>query len=846
MKSDFVSLLRAVFLTLLFGLACSGLSLAADTSILQNMRAVHMGGNWGATRSDAQYLDPVLGQGYIDWLNSVGANWVGISVALYVDNSLDSQVKRKYPPESGDLIPTYTDEQLTTMVNFLRSNGFKVFLTLAFENTSIAEVDDPNLYVDRNILGAPFVYQWSELVEPENWPWDPAHPDHDTFVSAFWQSYTEQAGHFARLAETLGVEMFSLGTESDGLFRTRTAPGWPNEFTAEIEAMIAAVRADYSGLVTYAQHHISIAEQMQDVGDMWRWLWSDTSMDVIGLTGYFKAVDSEPQSRVPYHQLLEGYRSALNDYVVPLTTYAPGKPIVFVEFGYVDSVQSPWVSFAQEQTLREFTDEDGTGIDDGAETQADILRAFFQVNRELDRLVEGAFLWGHDWADDALWDEVWGAKRTFGVRDKLAEEVIKAEYGASSSLFGSITGVVVDQSDGTTPVHPVAVDLFDAVTGERLLIYTEVSPDGRYEIGGVPVGNYKVFFNAYGEANRYIDELYDGVPCDDGACDVGAQGTVFTVTSGDNTLDMALEPRAALSGRVFTDQGTPLTSAAVEVLDESGVLVGSPVLVGAQGEWLQGVPGPGSYFARTQIGSTPGYQPEVWNDVPCDDCDVVAEGTAIVVGTNDVSGIDFELARPVYEPYDCRARSALFTDSFEERGGTEIVFLTGESRTMTTAGQVVEFSAQLLDASGAPLDSSALQWCLTNTDHLLLEAAGQMGTITATGMAVQSSEVVVIDPTSGAEARGVVVMAELRSDAALIDGDTVVSASQPARGATSALILDRTPATESLTVGMVIALDDRTGILVRIVSIAVVGETIELVVEPAGLHEFYAKASIES
>jgi len=575
-------------------------------------------------------------------------------------------------------------------------------------------------------------------------------------------------------------------------------------------------------------------------------LWQDSGMDVIGLTGYFTLVGEEPQQRIPYREMVMAYRDVLRDYVVPLQTITPDKPIVFVEFGYTDSIRSPWLSFAEGQTERVWEDQDSSGIDDGAETQADIIRAFFQANRELGDLVKGAFLWGHDWTDDPLWTSTWGSKRVFGVRDKLAEEVVKAEYGAGSALYGTVRGTVFDQANGTTPVHPVAVDLADAVTGEWLGNGTEVNPDGSYEIGGVPAGDYKIFFNAYHVANGYIDELYSEVACDNGSCDVATLGDAFTIAPGLNSLDVQLEPRIALSGTVSTATGFSIHSTQVEVRDETGQVMGSPAQVDQDGQWAHGLPGPGTYFARTLPESTPGLMSEVWNDVACEDCDPTTAGTPIVVDDTDVTDIDFQLSPPVYESYDCRARRTLFRDDFQARDGIEIVFLTGESRTITEEGQVVGFSAQLLDEAGAAIDSSRLQWCLTNTDHLFMEAAGPAGTITATGMAIQSSEVVVIDPVSGAEARGMVVMADLREDAALIDGDFVVSASQPARGQTSTLVLARSPATEALAAGMVIALDDRTGILVRIVSTAVVGDTIELLVEPAGLHEFYASARIES
>ena len=90
---------------------------------------------------------------------------------LYVNNSMDSEVKRKYPP--GDLfILTYSDEELTAMIQTLHANGIKVYLTLAFENHGPDQSDDPVKQVHRAMFGRPNAWQWSEYPPQEYWPWD--------------------------------------------------------------------------------------------------------------------------------------------------------------------------------------------------------------------------------------------------------------------------------------------------------------------------------------------------------------------------------------------------------------------------------------------------------------------------------------------------------------------------------------------------------------------------------------------------------------------------------------------------------------------------------------------------
>ena len=96
-------------------------------------------------------------------------------------------MKRKYPPE--DLwVLTYSDEELTAMIKTLRSNGIKVYLSLAFENHGSEQADDPAKQVSRGMFGIPNAWQWDTYPAQEHWPWDLEHPDHENFVAEFWQS----------------------------------------------------------------------------------------------------------------------------------------------------------------------------------------------------------------------------------------------------------------------------------------------------------------------------------------------------------------------------------------------------------------------------------------------------------------------------------------------------------------------------------------------------------------------------------------------------------------------------------------------------------------------------------
>ena len=97
------------------------------------LRAIHNGGNWAmneenAVRWEADPSEPILPPSYLDWLDRTGIGWVGISVALHIEDSVDSTVEREY---EGVHIRTFTDAALRQILREYRQHD--VYLTLAFE-----------------------------------------------------------------------------------------------------------------------------------------------------------------------------------------------------------------------------------------------------------------------------------------------------------------------------------------------------------------------------------------------------------------------------------------------------------------------------------------------------------------------------------------------------------------------------------------------------------------------------------------------------------------------------------------------------------------------------------------
>ena len=385
--------------------------------------AAFVGGNWGF-----QYLEQrkngvnvKIDKDYWKFLKEQGVEWVGISVSMIVDDVADSTVGALYSKDKTPDAPsqwTMTDANLKYVLKQFEKHGYNTYLTTAFESDG----DSPPRWLFGKTFDADVANYYSEA----EWKWDPDHPDHDGFIESFWTTYIARVEHYAKLAERAGVDMFSLGTETDSLFHTTPIRASNQDFTSYVQRMIDGARQYFNGLLTYDQHYSAVTANEYYLGQE---MWNTVNLDVIGISAYFKLLESV--SGVSSVDVLEeAWRRVFEDTLVPLQEKNSGKSIVFTEFGYTDSVRSPTQPNADEFQKHIFSDTNSNGLDDGQETQANIYQAFFNVNHEFDELVKGMFLWdfGATTTSDKLYDKRYGTLTTFAVRGKLAEEVVAAEY----------------------------------------------------------------------------------------------------------------------------------------------------------------------------------------------------------------------------------------------------------------------------------------------------------------------------------------------------------------------------------------------------------------------------------
>ena len=392
------------------------------------LRSLHAAGYWGTNSlvvrdwEAAGRTGPLIPPDYIAWLQSLHVNWIGLSVALYYDDSMDSTVERV---DSSDAeVSTFSDAVLRQLLREFRAHNIHVYLTLALNDYKAATSARP---AKRWQLGDP---GQPPDIAPEFWPWRPDHPDHQRFVAEFWETYTQQAVHFARLAEEEGVELYSLGTETDRLFQTRSGGALPNDFGQELRTMVARVRAVYSGLLTYDMHYDALITA-DFYGPGSAYLWEDLALDIVGISAWFPLVDARPSTVLSVAALQASYEQIFQQYLIPLAERNPGRPIVFLEYGALDTIETPAApgdtSAAYQPPV--FIDANGNGLDDGRETQANMFQALFNTMAQHSGILHGVFFWDNWISSEEMWEGFWERTRTFSIRGRLlAEGGVRAAY----------------------------------------------------------------------------------------------------------------------------------------------------------------------------------------------------------------------------------------------------------------------------------------------------------------------------------------------------------------------------------------------------------------------------------
>lgn len=375
---------------------------------------------------------------YFEFLKSVNAEWIAITVPIYTDSIADPTVRVKYRP-AGDVSGepyTFDDADLQDFVVQAKQNGFKV--TMAFEfypvimdvNPGSPGCGTPQYKPNRWLLGQPTVNPQradQACINPADWWWNPAHALYAANVATFWNSFQQIAVKYATLAQQTGVDIFILGTEQDNLFRTRAgAAPYTNHFRNELTALVSAVRAQYSGPVTFEQLWTAFAhpEYFGNGGGtsgVFDSVFADLNLDLVAVSAYFNLTNSIPNRVLSVQELEAAWEGVFTRYLLPLQARNPGKPIIFSEWGYTNDITSPYVQGANLSAAIP----SGTAGSDGMAQQKNIIQAFFNVNARYNDLVRGSFLWGVGFQDPGDCQKV-----SFGVYCKPSTQTLADAYAA--------------------------------------------------------------------------------------------------------------------------------------------------------------------------------------------------------------------------------------------------------------------------------------------------------------------------------------------------------------------------------------------------------------------------------
>jgi hypothetical protein len=227
-------------------------------------------------------------------------------------------------------------------------------------------------------------------LRPPAWPGSINHPT-DAAWAAWFASYRPFILHYAALAQSEGMDAFSIGNELQ--FASLKDREW--------RALIAAVRGAYTGPITYG----ATAEEVTGVP-----FWD--AVDFIGVSAYFVLV----QEQTPSPAALAAAWGPVSDRLRGLSR-RHGKRVVFTEIGYRSADFAAWRHW-------EITDESPLNL----QAQANAYAAMFET------------AWGEDWMGGAYfwkWFSHPGhsgpADNDFEIEGKPAAAIVSAAYRAEAA-----------------------------------------------------------------------------------------------------------------------------------------------------------------------------------------------------------------------------------------------------------------------------------------------------------------------------------------------------------------------------------------------------------------------------
>lgn len=227
----------------------------------------------------------------------------------------------------------------------------------------------------------------------------------------------------------------------------------------------------------------------------------------------------------------------------------------------------------------------------------------------------------------------WYCDYWLGTSIAVAEGVVTSGINFALERYGRISGMVRDASNGS-PVEGAVVRVYDGLGYFYQQALTDVT--GAYTADQLIPGSY--FLVAESEA--HVDQLYQGLPCEDYQCNPTAGTAVLVSSGGSAQADFLLTPSGSVSG-YLTDNGTGQpVEATVYVYAATGMLAKTVYAYGAYS--AQDLP-PGQYFLLAQA---TGYAPMIYQNIVCQSqCDPLSGNPVTVTSGSNTPGISFALLR---------------------------------------------------------------------------------------------------------------------------------------------------------------------------------------------------------
>ncbi len=324
-------------------------------------------------------------------LAATGTNWVALIATWYQPGPQDTSI---FPTRE-----TPTDESLVHAIRTIHSLGMRVMLK-------------PHIDIVDSSL-------WRGDIQPNN-------------VTRWFGSYTNFIVHYARLAQSDGVEQFCVGTELKSM----------SIYTQEWYNISSAVRMIYNGTVTYASDWTE-----------WTQVRFSDRLDYLGVDVYFPLTNHADPN---VDELRSAWKPILTQFENYETFNPKAKPIVFTEIGWMSVAGSNTGTWKWNDICNPArTVYDPSKCKPDMQEQANLYQTALETFWNKPWL-QGLFWWSwFPYGTGVGWGEGGPNDPNYSPHNKLAEQVLRSWYakpfipqGTSQEAVPALTAI--QKAENTT------------------------------------------------------------------------------------------------------------------------------------------------------------------------------------------------------------------------------------------------------------------------------------------------------------------------------------------------------------------------------------------------------------